>query len=97
MCIRHPIHKLLALNDCCELTYFCVQEVEPSSPAALAGLRAQTDYIIGSDTLMNEVQARADERRYSSQAKVGDGLIPSALSSRAKICSPSWKSMKAES
>ncbi|TNN03027.1 hypothetical protein fugu_000056 [Takifugu bimaculatus] len=29
-------------------------EVERDSPAALAGLRAQTDYIIGTDTLMNE-------------------------------------------
>lgn len=34
-----------------------VQEVEPGSPAAMAGLRAHTDYIIGTDTLMNEVRA----------------------------------------
>ncbi|XP_058888247.1 Golgi reassembly-stacking protein 2-like isoform X3 [Acipenser ruthenus] len=31
-----------------------VLEVEPNSPAALAGLQPHTDYIIGADTVMNE-------------------------------------------
>lgn len=34
-----------------------VQEVEPNSPAALSGLRPFTDYIIGADSVMNEVAA----------------------------------------
>lgn len=45
-CIHLKIKELLWLNS---------QEVEPNSPAALAGLRPHTDYIIGADTVMNEV------------------------------------------
>lgn len=33
----------------------CLQEVEPNSPAAQAGLVANTDYIIGTDRSTNEV------------------------------------------
>lgn len=41
------------MASCLSLSY---QEVEPNSPAALAGLRPHTDYIIGADTVMNEVK-----------------------------------------
>lgn len=37
-----------------------IQEVEPNSPAALAGLRPLNDYIIGADTAMNEVRVCSD-------------------------------------
>lgn len=35
---------------------FFPQDVEPSSPASLAGLRPYTDYVIGSDQLLQEVR-----------------------------------------
>lgn len=31
------------------------KDVQPNSPAALAGLRSNNDYIIGSDSLLTEV------------------------------------------
>lgn len=31
--------------------------MEPNSPAALAGLKAYADYVIGADAVMNEVLA----------------------------------------
>ena len=31
------------------------QDVEPASPAALAGLQPYTDYIVGSDQILQEV------------------------------------------
>lgn len=33
---------------------FLLQEVHPSSPAVLAGLRSFTDYIIGADSILHE-------------------------------------------
>ncbi|XP_030283951.1 Golgi reassembly-stacking protein 2-like [Sparus aurata] len=33
-----------------------VLEVEPNSPAALAGLKAYADYVIGADAVMNEIE-----------------------------------------
>lgn len=35
---------------------FSPQDVEPSSPAALAGLCPYTDYIVGSDQILQEVK-----------------------------------------
>lgn len=32
-----------------------LQDVEPASPAALAGLQPYTDYIVGSDQILQEV------------------------------------------
>lgn len=41
----------------CLLDVFRVQEVEPNSPAAQAGLRPYADYMIGADIAMHEVPA----------------------------------------
>ena len=37
-----------------------VLEVQPNSPASLAGLRSNSDYIIGSDSLLTEVKTFPD-------------------------------------
>lgn len=33
------------------------QDVEPSSPASVAGLRPYTDYVVGSDQILQEVRS----------------------------------------
>jgi GRASP55/65 PDZ-like domain len=37
-----------------KLIYWTLQEIHPSSPAELAGLRPFTDYIIGADSILHE-------------------------------------------
>lgn len=49
---RHFAYLVLHANS---LLNFILKEVEPNSPAALAGLKSDYDYIIGSDTPMQEV------------------------------------------
>lgn len=34
----------------------CLQEVQPNSPADLAGLKSNTDYVIGADSVLHEVR-----------------------------------------
>lgn len=42
---------------CCEHRWRVIlsQDVEPASPAAVAGLQPYTDYIVGSDQILQEV------------------------------------------
>lgn len=40
------------------IMYYISQEVQPNSPASLAGLRSDSDYIIGADTMLTEVSRR---------------------------------------
>ena len=35
---------------------FFLKEVQPNSPADIAGLRSNTDYIIGADSVLHEVR-----------------------------------------
>ena len=38
------------------LYVFFLKEVQPNSPADIAGLRSNTDYIIGADSVLHEVR-----------------------------------------
>jgi hypothetical protein len=42
-------------SNCQTVLYVDVQDVQPNSPAAQAGLLSDTDYIIGADTVLHEV------------------------------------------
>lgn len=49
------IWKIILYTLILGCVFVLFQEVESNSPAALAGLRPHSDYIIGADTVMNEV------------------------------------------
>lgn len=54
--MNHKIWKIILYTLFLGVFFFVLfQEVESNSPAALAGLRPHSDYIIGADTVMNEV------------------------------------------
>jgi hypothetical protein len=48
---------------------FVAQEVQPNSPADLAGLKSDSDYIIGADSVLHEVG-----KRYSVQLCTYEGF-----------------------
>lgn len=37
--------------------FLYIQDVQPNSPADIAGLRTNTDYIIGADSVLHEVKS----------------------------------------
>lgn len=39
-------------------SYGLFQDVQPNSPADLAGLKTNTDYIIGADSVLHEVRVK---------------------------------------
>ena len=39
----------------CLFGFFFLKEVEPNSPADIAGLRSHSDFIIGADSILHEV------------------------------------------
>lgn len=88
-------HKLLVWFD--DFFFFWVQEVEPNSPAALASLRAHTDYIIGADTAMNEVPAYWIGSNVDLKVETCWPAVYLCFLSRVMICSPSLKPMKGKS
>lgn len=83
------------LAKCVWCKLFCIlwKEVKPNSPAALAGLRAHSDYIIGADALMNEVRALWPSS--STDSKLAVGWFWSVH--RARTSSPSLKHMRGRS
>ena len=38
--------------------YLFLKDVQPNSPADIAGLRSNTDYIIGADSVLHEVMIK---------------------------------------
>ena len=46
-----------------------VLDVQPNSPASLAGLRSDTDYIIGADSILHEVNIEMVKHCTSSKRK----------------------------
>ena len=59
--------ELNSLSVCLSI----LQEVQPNSPASLAGLRSNSDYIIGADTVLNEVSHDLVLVRYTMLSKIG--------------------------
>lgn len=65
--------------------------MEPNSPAALAGLRPHTDYIIGADTVMNEVS----EMKVSNHCHCCS-FIPFNINVSFLVCFFSFSSLQSE-
>ena len=49
-------YKFMIVQHHCLFDFFFVlKEVEPNSPADIAGLRSHSDFIIGADSILHEV------------------------------------------